>query len=211
MAKMLGGYIYIVDDDEAVRTSLLELFEANGYASRIFSSAQEFLAAAPSLRPGCLFADIRMPGMDGLEMQQRLIERGLPFPFIVITGHGDVSLAVRAMKAGALDFIEKPFAADTILDKAKSGLNWLSAPRRVDELTATATARLKMLSPREREVLEALLIGLSNKSIAYELGISPRTVEIHRARVMEKMGVHSLSELVRMGLAAGLQPRFGTG
>ncbi len=208
---MLGGYIYIVDDDEAVRTSLLELFEANGYASRIFSSAQEFLAAAPSLRPGCLFADIRMPGMDGLEMQQRLIERGLPFPFIVITGHGDVSLAVRAMKAGALDFIEKPFAADTILDKAKSGLNWLSAPRRVDELTATATARLKMLSPREREVLEALLIGLSNKSIAYELGISPRTVEIHRARVMEKMGVHSLSELVRMGLAAGLQPRFGTG
>jgi two-component system response regulator FixJ len=144
-------------------------------------------------------------------MQQRLIERGLPFPFIVITGHGDVSLAVRAMKAGALDFIEKPFAADTILDKAKSGLNWLSAPRRVDELTATATARLKMLSPREREVLEALLIGLSNKSIAYELGISPRTVEIHRARVMEKMGVHSLSELVRMGLAAGLQPRFGTG
>jgi two-component system response regulator FixJ len=211
MAKMLGGHIYIVDDDEAVRTSLLELFEANGYASRIFSSAQEFLAAAPSLRPGCLFADIRMPGMDGLEMQQRLIERGLPFPFIVITGHGDVSLAVRAMKAGALDFIEKPFAADTILDKAKSGLNWLSAPRRVDELTATATARLKMLSPREREVLEALLIGLSNKSIAYELGISPRTVEIHRARVMEKMGVHSLSELVRMGLAAGLQPRFGTG
>ena len=208
---MLGGHIYIVDDDEAVRTSLLELFEANGYASRIFSSAQEFLAAAPSLRPGCLFADIRMPGMDGLEMQQRLIERGLPFPFIVITGHGDVSLAVRAMKAGALDFIEKPFAADTILDKAKSGLNWLSAPRRVDELTATATARLKMLSPREREVLEALLIGLSNKSIAYELGISPRTVEIHRARVMEKMGVHSLSELVRMGLAAGLQPRFGTG
>ena len=208
---MLGGYIYIVDDDEAVRTSLLELFEANGYASRIFSSAQEFLAAAPSLRPGCLFADIRMPGMDGLEMQQRLIERGLPFPFIVITGHGDVSLAVRAMKAGALDFIEKPFAADTILDKAKSGLNWLSAPRRVDELTATATARLKMLSPREREVLEALLIGLSNKSIAYELGISPRTVEIHRARVMEKMGVHSLSELVRMGLAAGLQPRFVTG
>jgi two-component system response regulator FixJ len=211
MAKMLGGYIYIVDDDEAVRTSLLELFEANGYASRIFSSAQEFLAAAPSLRPGCLFADIRMPGMDGLEMQQRLIERGLPFPFIVITGHGDVSLAVRAMKAGALDFIEKPFAADTILDKAKSGLNWLSAPRLLDELTATATARLKMLSPREREVLEALLIGLSNKSIAYELGISPRTVEIHRARVMEKMGVHSLSELVRMGLAAGLQPRFGTG
>src|SRR5207248_8230246 len=127
------GYIYIVDDDQAVRASLSALFEANGYESRGFSSAQEFLMAAPALDPGCLFADIRMPGMDGLEMQQRLIERGLPFPFIVITGHGDVSLAVRAMKAGALDFIEKPSAADTILDKAKSGLNWLSAPRRVDE------------------------------------------------------------------------------
>jgi two-component system, LuxR family, response regulator FixJ len=208
---MRGGYIYVVDDDEAVRTSLSVLFEANGYASRSFSSAQEFLAAAPSLHPGCLIADIRMPGMDGLEMQQRLIGRGLPFPFIVITGHGDVPLAVRAMKAGALDFIEKPFAADTILDKAKSGLDCLGAPRQVDELTATATTRLKVLSPREREVLEGLLTGLSNKSIAYELGISPRTVEIHRARVMEKMGVRSLSELVRMGLAAGLQPPFGTG
>src|ERR1700738_4505275 len=120
MATMPGGYIYIVDDDGAVRASLLALFEANGYTSRIFSSAQEFLAAAPSLQPGCLIADIRMPGMDGLEMQQRLIERGLPFPFIAVTGHGDVPLAVRAMKAGALGFIEKPFAAETILDKAKS-------------------------------------------------------------------------------------------
>jgi two-component system response regulator FixJ len=212
MATMLGGgYIYIVDDDRAVRASLLALFEANGYASRIFSSAQEFLAAAPNLHSGCLIADIHMPGMDGLEMQQRLIERGLPFPFIVITGHGDVSLAVRAMKAGALDFIEKPFAAETILDKAKSGLNCLGAPRQVDELTAMAMARLRLLSPREREVLDGLLTGLSNKSIAYELGISPRTVEIHRARVMEKMGVRSLSELVRMGLAAGLQPPFGAG
>src|SRR5258708_4690246 len=165
VATMLGGYIYIVDDDRAVRASLLALFEANGYASRIFSSAQEFLAAAPSLHSGCLIADIRMPGMDGLQMQQRLIELGLPFPFIVITGHGDVSLAVRAMKAGALDFIEKPFAADTILDKAKSGLNWLSAPRRVDELTATATARLKMLLTPEREGLGGLPIGLSHKSI----------------------------------------------
>jgi len=211
MAKMLGGYIYIVDDDRAVRASLSALFEANGYTCRIFSSAQEFLAAAPSLHTGCLIADIRMPGMDGLEMQQRLIERGLPFPFIVITGHGDVSLAVRAMKAGALDFIEKPFPADTILGRAKSALNCLGAARQVDGLTATATARLKLLSPREREVLEGLLTGLSNKSIAYELRISPRTVEIHRARVMEKMGVRSLSELVRMGLAAGVQPRFGTG
>jgi two-component system response regulator FixJ len=209
MAAMLGGYIYIVDDDRAVRASLLALFEANGYTSHIFSSAQEFLAAAASLHSGCLIADIRMPGMDGLEMQQRLIDRGLPFPFIVITGHGDVPLAVRAMKAGALDFIEKPFAADTILDRVKNALNRLGVLSQVDQLAATATARLKGLSPREREVLDELIAGLSNKSIGYELGISPRTVEIHRARVMEKMGVHSLSELVRMGLAAGLQPRFG--
>jgi two-component system response regulator FixJ len=206
---MGGGYIYVVDDDEAVRTSLLALFEANGAASQGFSSAQEFLTTAPNLRPGCLIADIRMPGMDGLEMQQRLIDRGLPFPFIVITGHGDVPLAVRAMKAGALDFIEKPFAADTILDRVKNALNRLDVLSQVDQLAATATARLKGLSPREREVLDGLLTGLSNKSIGYELGISPRTVEIHRARVMEKMGVRSLSELVQMGLAAGLQPGFG--
>ncbi|OLE17365.1 MAG: response regulator [Alphaproteobacteria bacterium] len=202
------GYIYIVDDDQAVRASLSALFEANGYGSRRFSSAQEFLVAAPALDPGCLIADIRMPGMDGLEMQRRLIELGLPFPFIVITGHGDVPLAVGAMKAGALDFIEKPFAPDTILNRTKNALGNLSTRPQPDALSATAASRLKSLSPREREVLEALLLGLSNKSIGYELGISPRTVEIHRARVMEKTGAHSLSELVRLGLAAGLQPRF---
>jgi two-component system, LuxR family, response regulator FixJ len=201
--------VYVVDDDEAVRDSLSTLLEANHYTSRTFSSAQEFLAAAPTLRPGCLIADIRMPGMDGLEMQQRLIERSLPFPLIVITGHGhgDVPLAVRAMRAGALDFIEKPFAAATILDSAKNALARLAEPREQSALTAIATARLEALSPREREVMEGLLAGLPNKTIAYDLGISPRTVEIHRARVMEKMGARSLSELVRMGLAAGLQPR----
>ena len=157
--------------------------------------------AAPALDPGCLIADIRMPGMDGLEMQRRLIELGLPFPFIVITGHGDVPLAVGAMKAGALDFIEKPFAP------VPARPPWTVQPQ-PDALSATAASRLKSLSPREREVLEALLLGLSNKSIGYELGISPRTVEIHRARVMEKTGAHSLSELVRLGLAAGLQPRI---
>lgn len=204
---MVSGYVYIVDDDEAVRASLLVLFEANGYDSRVFSSAQEFLATAPSLNPGCLIADIHMPGMDGLEMQQRLVERGFPFPLVIITGHGDVPLAVAAMKAGAVDFIEKPFAADTILNRVRMLTSNLGAPRLTDALSATATSRLKALSPREREVLEGLLTGLSNKSIGYELGISPRTVEIHRARVMEKMGARSLSELVRMGLAAGLQPR----
>ncbi len=181
------------------------MLEANGYTSRTFPSAQEFLAAAPSLRPGCLIADIRTPGMDGLEIQQRLVERSLPFPMIVVTGHGDVPLAVRAMKAGALDFIEKPFAADAVLASAESALGRLSEPREPDALAARAAARLELLSPREREVMAGLLAGLPNKSIAYDLGISPRTVEIHRARVMEKMGARSL----RMGVAAGLQPRSG--
>jgi two-component system, LuxR family, response regulator FixJ len=196
--------IYIVDDDEAVRDSLSLLLEARGYTVRSFAAAAEFLAAAPTLRPGCLIADIRMPGMDGLELQQRLIEQALQFPLIVITGHGDVPLAVRAMKAGAVDFIEKPFAAEKILDSAAAALALLAEPGDQDVLAAAATARLALLTPREREVLQGLLAGLPNKSIAYDMAISPRTVEIHRARVMDKMRARSLSELLRMSLAAGV-------
>jgi two-component system response regulator FixJ len=198
--------IYVVDDDDAVRDSLSTLLEARGHTVRSFASAGEFLAAAPSLRPGILITDIRMPEMDGLQLQQRLIERALPFPLIVITGHGDVSLAVRAMKAGALDFIEKPFPAEAILNSAAAALARLTEPRDQDPLATTAAARLALLTPRERDVLQGLLAGLPNKSIAYDLAISPRTVEIHRARVMDKMGARSLSELVRLSLAAGLKP-----
>jgi two-component system, LuxR family, response regulator FixJ len=198
--------IYVVDDDEAVRDSLSLLLEAQGYTVRAFASAPEFLAAAPTLRPGCLISDIRMPEMDGLELQQRLIERALPFPLILITGHGEVPLAVRAMKAGAIDFIEKPFAAETILKSAAAALARLAEPPGQDQFAAAAAARLALLTPREREVLQGLLAGLPNKSIAYDLAISPRTVEIHRARVMDKMGARSLPELVRMGLAGGLLP-----
>ena len=201
--------IYVVDDDEAVRDSLSLLLDARGYMVRSFASATEFLDAAPSLRPGVLIADIRMPGMDGLELQQRLTERRLSFPLIVITGHGDVPLAVRAMKAGALDFIEKPFAADAILTRAAAALDRLAEPSEPNPLATEAEARLALLTPREREVLDGLLAGLPNKSIAYDLAISPRTVEIHRARVMDKMKARSLSELVRFSLAAGLQPRQG--
>jgi two-component system response regulator FixJ len=164
---------------------------------------------AATLRKGVLIADIRMPEMDGLELRQRLIERGLPFPLIVITGHGDVPLAVRAMKAGALDFIEKPFALGTItasVDAALSQLDELTTPSvAATPISEEAAARVEQLSPREREVLEGLLAGLPNKSIAYDLAISPRTVEIHRARVMEKMGARSLSELIRLSLAAGVK------
>jgi two-component system response regulator FixJ len=199
--------VYVVDDDDAVRDSLAALLEARSYTVRAFGRARDFLAAAPTLRPGCLIADIRMPEMDGFELQQELTARSFKFPLIVITGHGDVPLAVRAMKAGAIDFIEKPFAADAIIASVDIALRHIAEGGEPDPLAATAAARLALLSPREREVLQGLLAGLPNKSIAYDLAISPRTVEIHRARVMDKMGARSLSELIRMSLAAGLQPR----
>jgi two-component system response regulator FixJ len=200
--------VYIVDDDEAVRESLAILLESKGYTVKSFGSALDFLAAFSSLAAGCLIVDIRMPGMDGLELQQRLIERSSGLPLIVITGHGDVSLAVQAMKAGAIDFIEKPFAADAILVSLDAAFARLATPPAERDPTVVAAAgKLGLLSPREREVLDGLLAGLPNKSIAYDLGISPRTVEIHRARVMDKMGARSLSELVRLALDAGVRPR----
>lgn len=200
-------HVYIVDDDAAVRDSLSVLLDARGYKVRVFGSAQEFLDAASTLPLGCLIADIRMPEMDGLELQQRLSERSLSLPTIVVTGHGDVPLAVRAMKAGAMDFIEKPFSSQTILDSVAGALARLQAEDERDPAVAAAAAKLELLSAREREVLQGLLAGLPNKSIAYDLAISPRTVEIHRARVMDKMGARSLSELVRLALAAGLQAK----
>jgi two-component system response regulator FixJ len=199
--------VYVVDDDEAVRESLSALLEAKGHTVRTFALAREFLAAAPTLRPGVLIADIRMPEMDGLELQQELTARAFRFPLVVITGHGDVALAVRAMKAGAIDFIEKPFATGAIIASIDAAITRLGESAIRDAVGATAAERLLLLSPREREVLQGLLAGLPNKAIAYDLAISPRTVEIHRARVMDKMGARSLSELIRMSLAAGMQPR----
>ena len=195
--------VYIVDDDEGVRDSLSVLLESKAFAVKSFASAVEFLAAASSLQPGCVIVDIRMPEMDGLELQQHLIDRSLDFPLIVITGHGDVPVAVRAMKAGAVDFIEKPFTYEAILDSLEVGFLRLTAPDK-DPVKVAAIAKLELLSPRELEVLQGLLAGLPNKSIAYDLNISPRTVEIHRARVMDKMGARSLSELIRLALAAGV-------
>lgn len=198
--------VYIVDDDDAVRDLLSVLLEANGFRVRAFSLAREFLDAASTLPPGCLIADIRMPEMDGLELQRQLTARSLRFPTIVITGHGDVPLAVRAMKAGALDFIEKPFSSDAILNSIATARAPPQDKPEGDPVASAAAAKLDLLSPREREVLQGLLTGLPNKSIAYDLGISPRTVEIYRARVMDKMGARSLPELIRFALAAGLHP-----
>jgi two-component system, LuxR family, response regulator FixJ len=200
--------VYIVDDDEAVRDSLSFLLESKGYAVKGFASAPDFLGVAPSLPIGCLIVDIRMPEMDGLELQEWLRARALGFPKIVITGHADVPLAERAMKAGALDFIEKPFTSETILNSLGRALSGLALPNQLDPAASDAKAKLGQLSSREREVLAGLLTGLPNKSIAFDLEISPRTVEIYRARVMGKMGARSLSELIRLALAAGMQPRM---
>jgi two-component system response regulator FixJ len=201
-----GAHVYIVDDDEAVRDSLAVLLAAVPYQISSFASAQEFLVAAPVLPPGCLITDIRMPGMSGLELQRRLAEQALSFPTIVITGHADVPLAVRAMKAGAVDFIEKPYAVEAVLGAIEASLARLAAPGANDLAANEATSRLALLTPRERQVLEGLLAGLPNKSIAYDLSISPRTVEVHRARLMQKLQARSLSEVVRQALAAGLSP-----
>jgi two-component system, LuxR family, response regulator FixJ len=198
--------VYVVDDDDAVRHSLSELLESEDYVAESFGSASKFLAAVPALPVGCLIVDIRMPGMDGLELRERLTAAGLDFPMIVITGHGDVPLAVKAMKSGAVDFIEKPFSTAAILDSLKAAFERLDLAISQDSSLTGAAGKLALLSPREREVLDGLLAGLPNKSTAYDLAISPRTVEIHRARVMDKMGARSLSELVRLALAAGARP-----
>jgi two-component system response regulator FixJ len=199
--------VYVIDDDEAVRDSLSLLLETAGFRVRTFAGGAEFLAEVPRLEPGCLVVDVRMPEIDGFELQDRLGKAGVMLPTVVITGHGDVPLAVRAMRAGAVDFVEKPFTEDTILASIRLALSSGARAAAPDPEAAAAAARLERLSPRERDVLEGLVAGQPNKSIAHDLSISPRTVEIHRARVMDKMQARSFSELVRMAVAAGLRPK----
>ncbi|HTQ15508.1 MAG TPA: response regulator [Rhizomicrobium sp.] len=198
--------VCVVDDDESVRLSLRALLEASAYTVNDFDSALRFLASDALGRCDCLVVDVRMPEMNGLALQEELNRRGRVFPVIVITGHGDVPLAVRAMKAGALDFIEKPFDGEVMLASVGRALEVSRATR--DEAAEARAAKdlLDLLTPRERNVLEQLVAGRSNKVAAYELGISPRTVEIHRARIMDKFNVRSLSEVVRIALTA---TRFG--
>jgi two-component system, LuxR family, response regulator FixJ len=198
----IGAHVYIVDDDDAVRQSLAVLLTAQPYAVSSFASPEEFLTAASSLPPGCLIADMRMPGMTGLDLLQRLNDQALVFPTIIITGHGDVPLAVRAMKEGAVDFIEKPYAVEVILGGIEIALARIAEPSPDLPAATAAATRLALLTSREREVLDGLVAGLPNKSIAYDLGISPRTVEVHRARVMQKLQAKSLSEVIRLALAA---------
>jgi two-component system response regulator FixJ len=197
--------VYIVDDDVAVRESLAALLSSYGFETVEFDSAIDFLDRADRDAAGCLIADIRMPEMDGLTLQERVTSAFQGLAVVIITGHGDVPLAVRAMKAGAVDFVEKPFVEDVIVGAVRRALAKAGGTQRQAAEQAELQALLGQLTPREREVLEGLVAGLPNKTIGYDLGISPRTVEVHRARVMEKLHVKSLSELVRLALAAGVR------
>jgi two-component system response regulator FixJ len=197
------AFVHVVDDDEAMRDSLLFLLETAGIEARAYDSALAFLEALPGLERGCIVTDIRMPGMSGLELVGRLNELGISDPVIVITGHGDVPLAVEAMKAGVADFIEKPFDDRQLLSAVREALARSGGIRAEEAERREVGERLASLSQRERQVLAALVDGKPNKIIAYDLGISARTVEIYRANVMTKMRAGSLSELVRMALLAG--------
>jgi two-component system, LuxR family, response regulator FixJ len=201
--------IYVIDDDEAVRESLEFLLKTAGITVRGFESAKAFLEILPGVRSGCVVTDVRMPEVSGIDLLGRLRELGLTLPVIVITGHGDVPLAVEAMKIGAVDFLEKPFDDDHLLAAVRAALDRdADAAKRQAEL-GEIHVKLAALSNRERQVLEGLVMGHANKIIAFDLGISPRTVEIYRANVMTKMAANSLSDLVRMAMTAGVLENSG--
>jgi two-component system response regulator FixJ len=199
-------FVYVIDDEEPIRDSVTFLLEARELSVQSFPSADAFLALAPSLGPGCVLADMQMPGMDGLTLLRQVKEHNLPWPVVVMTAHGEVSLAVQALKAGASDFIEKPFPGEVLIDAVLSALETAEETREQAADRADIDKRIRSLTPREREVFEELVAGNQNKVIAYNLGMSPRTAEVHRARVMEKMGARSLSALVRMSVAVGMAP-----
>lgn len=196
--------VHIVDDEEPVRKSLAFLLTMTGFTVRVHESASSFLAAAKTIGKACLITDLRMPDMSGVELLEKLKETGTSIPAVVITGHGDVPMAVAAMKAGAADFIEKPFEDEALVEAIKRAASRLEASPAPLEDTATLRARLDSLSERERQVLSAVVAGLPNKTIGFDLGISPRTVEVHRANIMSKMQARNLPELVRMSIAMGL-------
>jgi two-component system response regulator FixJ len=185
-----------------VRQALAFLLTASGFAVRVHESATSFLDAIATMQPGCVVTDVRMPGVDGLELQRRLKARGLGLPLIVMTGHGDVALAVEAMKAGAVDFLEKPFEDEALLSAIRVALDRHAGHLRRNEELAAIKAKLDTLTARERDVLDGLVAGQPNKTIAFNLKISARTVEVHRASLTSKMGASSLSDLVRMVFVA---------
>jgi two-component system, LuxR family, response regulator FixJ len=196
--------IYVVDDDEAIRRSLSFLLKTSGYVVRLFEGGIAFLKEAADLPPGCVLLDVRMPDIDGLEVQRELRARGVMLPVVIMTGHGDIDMAVAAMKAGASDFIEKPFEKAALLGCVEAARTLSAADRGAGARAEDARVRLNVLTDRERDVLDGLVQGLPNKTIAFDLGISPRTVEIHRANLMQKLEVKSLAEALRIAFHAGV-------
>ncbi len=201
-----SAVVHLIDDDEHVRRALAFLLSTAGLAVRVHESSVHFLESLEGLQPGCIVSDVRMPGIDGVELQRQLKEKGVDMPMIIMTGHADVALAVAAMKAGAIDFIEKPFDDEVLLSAVRMALSRYDQAGESQAEVTQIRARVDSLSERERQVLEGLLAGHPNKTIAFNLGISPRTVEVHRANVMAKMGAKSLSSLLRMAMLAKLVP-----
>jgi two-component system response regulator FixJ len=199
--------VHIIDDDEAVRRSLALLLKSHGHTSEVYDSAESFLNRVGTVARGCVIVDIRMPGMNGLMLQQELKLRGWALPVIIVTAHGEIGLAVQAMKAGAVDFIEKPYSEADMTRAVDAALVKLVGLRQHEAAAQAAAGRLALLTPRERDVLRLLVDGRPNKVIAHELGISPRTAEIHRANVMDKLGVRSLAAAVRIALNHGPLPK----
>jgi two-component system response regulator FixJ len=198
------GKVYVIDDDEAMRDSLNFLLDSADFSVTLFETAMRFLEALPGLEFGCVVSDVRMPGMDGIELLKRMKAGQSSFPIVIMTGHGDVPLAVEAMKLGAVDFLEKPFEDDRLIGMIEAAIRQAEPTARSDALTHDIAARIATLSPRERQVMDGLIAGLSNKLIARDYDISPRTIEVYRANVMTKMQANSLSELVRFAMRAGL-------
>lgn len=196
--------VHLVDDDESIRRSVSFMLRTSGYVVKTYSSGVEILSDVKSLVPGCILLDVQMPEINGLEVQKRLREQGILFPVIVMTAHGDVTVSVQAMKAGAIDFIEKPFDKAVLIGAIEDGFARIDRTGRRHARAEEARVRLDALTPRERDVMQGLVRGHPNKTIAYDLDISPRTVEIHRANLMTKLGVASLSEALRIAFAAGL-------
>lgn len=199
----MSDLVHVIDDDDGLREALAFLLDVHGLDACFYASANAFLEALP-VADGCVLTDIRMPGLTGLELVRELRARGAPFPVIVMTGHGDIPLAVEAMKAGVLDFIEKPFEDEHLIGSIRGALATLRTTQTPDAARLAAEARLADLSPRERDVLAGVVEGKLNKQIAFELEISPRTVEIYRANLMTKTGARNLAELMRIALAVGL-------
>ena len=198
------GNVYVIDDDEAMRDSLNFLLDSSGFNVRLFETAQSFLDALQDLAFGCVLSDVRMPGLDGIGLLKRMKAEHSPFPIVIMTGHGDVPLAVEAMKLGAVDFLEKPFDDDRLTAMIEMAIRQAEPAAKNEAISQDVVARVASLSPRERQVMEGLIAGLSNKLIAREYDISPRTIEVYRANVMTKMQASSLSELVRLAMRAGM-------